>query len=145
MATGENYAPEEVYRDGVVYEDEYFENRPSMRLIYNIITKNYTDERSLCDLGCGHGEFIRKLKSNHLNYNISALESSSNRVQYLSKHGIDVVQGNIMHTNFRPNSFDLITCMEVLEHVADIDKAIKEIYRLLKKGGQAWITVPDGK
>lgn len=103
------------------------------------------DGQALCDLGCGHGMFVLRLKSSHLNYNISALDGSFCRVKYLLDHGINAVQGNVMHTNFQSDSFDLITCMEVLEHVEDVDKTIKEIYRVLKKGGHIWIAVPDGK
>ena len=39
-------------------------------------------------------------------------------------------------------SFDVVYCSHVLEHVEDDRKAIAEIYRVLKKGGQAVILVP---
>jgi ubiquinone/menaquinone biosynthesis C-methylase UbiE len=38
--------------------------------------------------------------------------------------------------------FDLIICNHVLEHIPDDKKAISEMYRALKKGGKAVITVP---
>lgn len=44
---------------------------------------------------------------------------------------------------FPDNHFDFITCTEVLEHVPGFQKAIKEIYRVLKPGGQFAITVPN--
>lgn len=40
------------------------------------------------------------------------------------------------------NSFDFVLCSEVLEHLQYPDRAIKEFKRLLKNGGQIWITVP---
>lgn len=40
------------------------------------------------------------------------------------------------------NSYDGVICSEVLEHVRDPKAVITEMYRLLKKGGQALITVP---
>lgn len=43
----------------------------------------------------------------------------------------------------RPDaSFDAIMCIEVLEHIPDPAKAIKELSRLLKKGGKLIITSP---
>ncbi len=40
------------------------------------------------------------------------------------------------------NSFDVILCNHVLEHVNDIDKAFSEILRVLKPGGWAILMVP---
>ena len=40
------------------------------------------------------------------------------------------------------NSFDIILCNHVLEHVSDDNKALKELYRLLAPSGTAIITVP---
>ncbi|MEW5805351.1 MAG: class I SAM-dependent methyltransferase [Patescibacteria group bacterium] len=41
-------------------------------------------------------------------------------------------------------SFDFVLCTEVLEHVPEPIKAIKEIARILKKGGKILITAPLG-
>lgn len=40
------------------------------------------------------------------------------------------------------NTYDLIICSHVLEHVEDDSAALKELYRVLKKGGEALILVP---
>ena len=40
------------------------------------------------------------------------------------------------------NTYDLIICSHVLEHVEDDRTALKELYRVLKKGGEALILVP---
>jgi len=43
----------------------------------------------------------------------------------------------------QPNDqYDAILCTEVFEHIPDPNAAIKEFYRLLKKGGQLIITAP---
>lgn len=38
--------------------------------------------------------------------------------------------------------FDGVTCLEVLEHVADPSLVIAEIARVLKPGGHAWLSMP---
>ncbi len=43
---------------------------------------------------------------------------------------------------FLDNQFDLIICSHVLEHVPDDRKALRELYRVLKPGGQAILMVP---
>lgn len=43
---------------------------------------------------------------------------------------------------YKDEMFDFIMCTHVLEHVEDDKKAMKELYRVLKKGGNALINVP---
>ena len=43
---------------------------------------------------------------------------------------------------FDENSFDVIICNHVLEHVDDDRKVMKEFYRVMKKGGWGIFQVP---
>lgn len=43
---------------------------------------------------------------------------------------------------FEDESFDTVLCTNVLEHVADMEKAFHEIARVLKKGGYVIIAIP---
>ena len=52
------------------------------------------------------------------------------------------VQADICNLPFENNSFDFILCNHVLEHVYNDDKAMNELYRILKKNGTAIIQVP---
>jgi len=52
------------------------------------------------------------------------------------------VQMDITNIQFPDSYFDTILCNHVLEHVLDDKKAIQEFFRVLKKDGQAIITVP---
>lgn len=49
---------------------------------------------------------------------------------------------DITNIPYEDNMFDFIMCTHVLEHVEDDKKAMKELYRVLKKGGNALINVP---
>jgi SAM-dependent methyltransferase len=49
---------------------------------------------------------------------------------------------DITHLPEADQSFDFILCYHVLEHIEDDQKAMSELYRVLKKGGQAFIQTP---
>lgn len=40
------------------------------------------------------------------------------------------------------DEFDILICANILEHVRDIDAAVKNILKLIKDGGYAWISMP---
>src|SRR5437762_1356405 len=43
---------------------------------------------------------------------------------------------------FADNEFDLVTCIETLEHVRDVQLALSEIRRVLRPGGRLALTTP---
>lgn len=49
---------------------------------------------------------------------------------------------DVQNRPFADNSFDLIICNHVLEHVFDVEKAMKELFRVLDKNGLAILQVP---
>ena len=68
------------------------------------------------------------------------------------KHGIDLsapefttegviyVKGDLMATPYKAKSFDIITCLSVIEHEVDFDKLAKECSRLLRQKGILYIS-----
>lgn len=53
------------------------------------------------------------------------------------------VKADIINLPFNDNSFDVIFCNHVLEHVQDDTKAMKELFRVMKKGGMGVFQVPQ--
>ncbi len=53
------------------------------------------------------------------------------------------VKADICDLPFKDNSFDLVLCNHVLEHIEDDKKAMRELYRVLKKGGTGIFQVPQ--
>lgn len=52
------------------------------------------------------------------------------------------VKADICDMPFEDNTFDLIFCNHVLEHIEDDKKAMSELYRVIKKGGKGIFQVP---
>ena len=53
------------------------------------------------------------------------------------------VKADIVNLPFTDNSFDVVLCNHVLEHIQDDTKAMKELFRVMKKGGMGIFQVPQ--
>lgn len=53
------------------------------------------------------------------------------------------VKADICNLPFEDNSFDVILCNHVLEHIPDDTKAMQELYRILKPNGMAVLQIPQ--
>lgn len=53
------------------------------------------------------------------------------------------VKADITDLPFEDNSFDVIFCNHVLEHIPDDTKAMQELYRVMKKGGMGILQIPQ--
>lgn len=128
-----------VYLDGEKVFDEYYDVRPGMRLARYII-HSMNKNMKITDFACGHGELILRLAQD--GYKTWAADSSETRVTYLQEQGIEASVQNIECTNYESDFFDVVICMECLEHVGNVVDAVAEISRVLVKDGIVIITVP---
>ena len=53
------------------------------------------------------------------------------------------VKADICDLPFEDNSYDIIFCNHVLEHIPDDTKAMQELFRVLKPGGMAILQIPQ--
>tara|TARA_B100000886_G_scaffold268568_1_gene192643 strand:- start:650 stop:1414 length:765 start_codon:yes stop_codon:yes gene_type:complete len=78
----------------------------------------------------------------------SALMNQFKKLKNLSYDTVDLnspiadIKADICNLPFLDNSYDFILCNHVLEHVIDDDKAMRELYRVLKKNGIGIFQVP---
>jgi len=84
---------------------------------------------TILDVGCGKGFFLNMLPAK---YQRLGLDSSSEVLRYVKTR---TILGNIAKLPFPDRSFDLVTCLEVLEHLPDgvYREAINEIERVARK------------
>ena len=53
------------------------------------------------------------------------------------------VKADICNLPFKDDSYDVILCNHVLEHITDDTKAMQELYRILKPNGMAILQIPQ--
>ncbi|GIW69587.1 MAG: hypothetical protein KatS3mg101_0334 [Patescibacteria group bacterium] len=101
----------------------------------------------ILDMGCGEG-FYSMIFDELYQCEIYAVDCdpkilSLARKRLEGRGQIKIEEGDITSLKFPDSYFDKIVCTEVLEHVTEDEKAIKELYRVLKPGGTIAITVPN--
>ena len=95
---------------------------------------------SLLDVGCGTGAMLVELARFG---RVQGTEHESAAAEYARKRGFaDVSVTGSPPLPFEADSFDLVTILDVLEHIDDDVAMVAEIRRLLRPGGRMIATVP---
>jgi methionine biosynthesis protein MetW len=113
---------------------------PELRALYE---KWIPPGASVLDVGCGDGQTSGKwLSENGRQY--VGVDISANAVDEARQSGLEAIKiEDASVLPFDADSFDVVVCVEVLEHLFDPQRAIKNISRVLKPGGIFIATVPN--
>lgn len=91
-------------------------------------------------------EYLRDLPSDAVVLDVGGGRRQINDDRYInleySLYDEPDIYGDAQALPFKSNSVDLVYCTGVLEHVPDLQKAAKEIYRVLKPQGRALVCMP---
>lgn len=99
-------------------------------------------DAAILDLGTSTGTNLRMLCAAQFK-NIAGLDFSEESVRFCAEKGLPrVYKGDICDLPFADASYDVILATDIIEHVDDDAKALREILRVLKPGGRVLITVP---
>lgn len=144
--------PEE-YRRMHELESHYWWFVGRREIVRNLLQETLKDraERdalSLLDIGCGTGANLPMLaqaigikgRVTALDYSALALEFA--QAQLGDSPSIHLLRSDATHLPFAEEQFDIVTMLDVLEHVEEDGTAVREIYRILKPGGSFILTVP---
>ena len=100
--------------------------------------------KSLLDVGCSTGSFLKIARD--LGFTRTCgIDVAAASVEWANSNvrGIEAVAGNFLEQPFRENEFDIVTLWATLEHVPDPAGFIRESLRVLKPGGELYVSVPS--
>jgi 2-polyprenyl-6-hydroxyphenyl methylase/3-demethylubiquinone-9 3-methyltransferase len=91
------------------------------------------------DVGCGGGILAEEFAA--MGFRVAGIDPSQQSLATASRHAqsmglqIDYQQGTGESIPFADNTFPVVYCCDVLEHVRDLPRVIREIYRVTRPGG----------
>ncbi|WP_017670561.1 class I SAM-dependent methyltransferase [Blastomonas sp. AAP53] len=96
----------------------------------------------LVDVGCSTGLFLNEAL--RVGFDVSGVEFSATSAQFArDQFGIRVIDGDIHALDPAPESLDILTMFDVIEHVRDPASDIAAAYRMLKPGGLFIVSTPN--
>jgi 2-polyprenyl-3-methyl-5-hydroxy-6-metoxy-1,4-benzoquinol methylase len=107
----------------------------------------YKQSGALLDIGCSSGAFLESLQGETCrgeSWKLHGIEMSAESARIAqARSGAEVFVGDVLDAPFRRESFDVITCFDVLEHLYEPRKVLSRASAWLKPGGIFYVLVPN--
>jgi 2-polyprenyl-3-methyl-5-hydroxy-6-metoxy-1,4-benzoquinol methylase len=146
----ENYFSNDAYRKNE--EENYFGYNEYIEDETNIVKKfykkierieNYLKRKGkLLDIGCACGFFMKLAQTR--GWEVEGIEVSGFAAEYARRRfGFKVHTKILEEIKYPAEHFDAITMWDVIEHLPDPRRTLREVNRILKRGGILGIITPD--
>ena len=127
--------------DTLAVEDQHWWYRGRRRIVVDVVAAlPLPPQPQILDAGCGSGRNMVELSDFGT---AVGLEPSRRGAEVARARGVgDVVVAGIDTMPFDDSRFDLITCLDVLEHIEDDRGALRQLRRVARPGAVLLVTVP---
>ena len=130
--------------------NEYFQYLLNYRystasFVYQQI-QNFTDPIKMLDVGAGDGPFLAQLINLGCTHEIKAIDFSTSRLEKINEEpNISIEKSDLSDKWFSEHSetYDIITCIHVLEHLINPIEVLINMYKKLNNNGILCIEVPN--
>lgn len=127
--------------DTLAVEDRHWWYRGRRRIVLDVVASlSLPPQPRILDAGCGSGRNLVELSGFGT---VVGLEPSSRGAEVARARGVgEVVMAGVDPMPFDDSHFDLVTCLDVIEHIEDDRGALAEMRRVTRPEGVLVITVP---
>lgn len=119
--------------------------RPRAEKVKEICESLNFQPKTLVEVGAGFGTFCEEITKLNFVEEITAIEPTPGLAQTCRDKGLNVIESPIEEANFDDESIDLVCSFEVLEHLFSPADFLAKFARILRPGGLAILTNPNGK
>jgi ubiquinone/menaquinone biosynthesis C-methylase UbiE len=91
--------------------------------------------QGVLEVGCGRGELAERI-SRELSPHVIALDQSARMVELTAARGVRAIIGDVVDLPFPDGCFDCAVAAWMLYHASDLDRALKELHRVLRPDGR---------
>jgi 2-polyprenyl-3-methyl-5-hydroxy-6-metoxy-1,4-benzoquinol methylase len=110
---------------------------------YNEAVKLLPPHQQVLEIGCGSGDFLKKLLA--LGHTGVGLEINQKAIRLARDKGLDVTLGTIeKYAESSSREFDVVCAFQVLEHLSDPLAFLRSSLQCLRPGGLLIFAVPNG-
>lgn len=135
----------ELYSDGYFSEmTRWWANKRARERQYVLsLLEKYSDNKikNFLEVGCGEGYVLAEAAKR--GWKVHGIDVYDNRIDAARREDISFSIGDIFTVRYPDNHFDCIYMDSVLEHVPDPAAYLKELNRIIKKGGILYFAVPN--
>lgn len=114
-----------------------------IQIVFDILQK--LEFKSLIDIGCGDGRFLREVDNQFKGKKLLGIDYSETVISLARKMNPDLcfIQKNIISTSLN-DRFDVATLLDVIEHIPieSIEPFMKAVSDVIRPGGNLIISVP---
>lgn len=132
--------------------DEYYSSHydvtryfsPITEKRYNELLDKFEAERKtnkILDIGAGYGFFLEVAKKR--GWEVYGTEVTEEAIKLCENKGITMLEGTLESINFGELQFDVVVCIEVLEHLNTPKSFTQKVHELLRSDGLFYLTTPN--
>lgn len=129
--------------DNYIYHDKSFSER--LKNVHQLVNE-LTDRSNILDIGCGSGEITASVYE-RFRCNVIGMDVSDKMIEHCKDHysekNLSFELGDILNLRFPSGHFDLVLSLSVIEWLEDYERAVAEVSRVLKQGGQWIVSLPN--
>ena len=112
---------------------------PKVSTLFKYI-KNLPEGATALDAGCGTGGMLELMERENTGLRTTGIDVGQ-PPEFRAK--AKFINSDVQNTPFDDNSFDVVTCSHVIEHLKEPFIAINELIRVCKPGGMIYIEAPS--
>lgn len=113
-------------------------------LVDDVLRYNKKGNPIILDVGCGPGLLTKEFVLRSRAFSVTGIDISRVAIGMAKKNckefsNASFMAGNVDHLPFPSDSFDIVVCKDTLHHFSDPKKAMREMLRVVKKGGMVYV------